>query len=765
MLITDVFVQVCYDEKCANPASLGDGCDVSDGPVDCQAPLDCGDDGVCGGDAAECKNNDNSLCTSSRYCIAGLCRDIAPNDADCDGDNEECESGHCINLQCANASTVGGNCDASDNSDCAGVGCGLDLTCGGPGAEGCGNQDSLCVGPLVCSNDICSAKIELGDECDGDNSDCDSNQCIQGICAIAMGPGAPCDVGDDSDCLPGIFCGNNGVCGGSEASCATNDNSRCDQGSGLVCISNRCSQPSGNGGVCDDNSDCTNGNTCVSNVCILPQPLGGNCNDNMDCSNDINCSPSGICGGKAATCSSNDDSLCNNLICVDGACSSLVLRTGHCSENSDCASGVCIFSFCGISGTLGSACDEESDCVAPLDCSADNECGGLGASCSQNNDAYCAGGKRCIEGVCQEPLAQGELCLEDGDCQSSVCVGGTCLSQPSTVSGPCDVGDDSDCASPLHCGSDGVCGGNEAACQTNNDLFCASPRVCVIDSCQQPMGTGATCEEADDCAQRCIFGQCAPPQQVGGACQSPDDCEGLVGCSNDVCGGEGSSCEDDVMCAPAFFCFSHTCEAKQRNSAACSANVECLSGTCIGGVCTEQSPLGGECDISDIDDCIGHLVCGADGTCGSVGATCLNDNNVFCQADLVCIGGFCSEKNGKGGRCESDNDCLSNQCFDSQCVANAKIGENCDSADDCIGDLDCADGICGGNGAQVLQHLLKVHSFFCKHSDNFSFSLDKVFVQCRLYWNMLYQRLRTLPPARRTVLHERELPWYHQLFS
>ena len=691
---------------CANAGSAGSGCDIADGRADCADSLDCGSDGLCGGLGAECSADNNLLCNAGLFCIAGLCSDLAPDAAECDGDNEECQSGHCINLRCANASPVGGHCDAGDNSDCAGVGCGLDLTCGGLGAAGCGNLDTKCFGPLVCSHNNCSAKIELGDGCDGDNSDCGSGHCISNICSLVGGLGEDCDVGDDTDCSTGIFCGIDGACGGSNANCTPNDDSSCAESEGLVCIFNQCAERGLLDSLCEDNTDCESGLSCVPSIGCQPLgDLGASCNDDSDCLADIRCAPNEVCGGSAAACSSNDDNLCDfttGLSCILGQCSALVTAPGPCGENNDCVSGVCVLGKCGTSGTLYSPCDETADCENPLDCGQDETCGGLGASCSSPDILYCHSSLRCREGTCKEPQGAGGFCEDNRECASNVCVSSSCLAEPSAVSGPCDVGDHNDCVLDLHCGSEGVCGGTTAVCGNNNDQYCASPRVCVLGFCMQPLSNGNTCQEPEDCQERCILAQCSSPQPLEGDCHTSADCQGSIGCFLNVCGGEGSACTDASTCVSGTFCLPgiDKCAPQRANGASCVENFYCQSGACIDSLCAPQSMLGEPCN--DDSDCMGSIHCGLDGSCGSNGAMCISGIAGTCRSGLVCVSDECGPPKMNGETCERNSDCLSGRCLNMECGAYSGLGGTCQSSSECIGaGVECTHGVCGANGGGV----------------------------------------------------------------
>ena len=702
---------VCVSDTCKDAGTAGEACDLADGNVDCDPAYGCGEDGVCGGNDADCSNNDDAQCFEDRKCIAGHCNHPVANGAQCDTSNDECISGHCINSACSEAASVGEQCDFGDDSDCEGeIGCGTDLVCGGAGSGGCGNDDSQCNTGLICSFDTCAPAVAVGSACDADNSDCASNHCINGICtAVPSSVGGVCDVGDPSDCNGNVDCGSDSVCGGFLSDCAVNDDSLCDASVGFVCVFDRCQNRVAFNGDCDsDNRDCEEGFTCISSSCSVYSAMGGPCDDAGDCfDSGVDCSPSRKCGGIGAACG-NDDSLCaSSNICVQGSCHVPVGRGGACGENKDCVSGICVFGTCKLAGSVSEDCDDNLDCRDELECGLDDEiCGGEGAGCADNQDTSCAGSNVCVNGTCQPPQDSGRSCQENKDCSSSVCIDMSCQEEASSIGQACDTGEDSDCESGYSCGTDGICGGNGAACSGNADSYCESPRVCALGVCVQLQPNGSLCSEPEDCCcqGRCIEGTCSPPSQVDGPCQEPDDCVGAISCAQSgTCGGVGAGCNSSIVCSPSLFCHNGHCSWPLPDGAVCDNDSDCSSGACIESKCLPPSNKGGKCDSEDNNDCSGDVGCGSDNVCGSVYAPC-NDNNALCTENLVCAGGLCSEIVQNGGVCEQDSDCQSTNCEDGICAADTSIGDLCENSNQCLGDIQCFGGQCGGAGATV-RHL------------------------------------------------------------
>ena len=120
------------------------------------------------------------------------------------------------------------------------------------------------------------------------------------------------------------------------------------------------------------------------------------------------------------------------------------------------------------------------------------------------------------------------------------------------------------------------CGGLGAACPGNSDALCAPDKRCISSSCSDPGDLGAI---------RSILGVIlglSSSIATGAICEESSDCGNGASCSQVVCGGNGG---------------------------ACAGNSQCLSGACVQSVCSPPSPIGGECDPFDSQDCIGLVSC------------------------------------------------------------------------------------------------------------------------------------------------------------
>ena len=122
---------------------------------------------------------------------------------------------------------------------------------------------------------------------------------------------------------------------------------------------------------------------------------------------------------------------------------------------------------------------QAQDCVVGTDCSEDTStCGGVGASCTLNDDNVCQASLVCnteMSDTCARPQPAGSgSCAEDADCQA-----------------------------PIQCAGN-LCGGVGALCSNNNSTLCSA-----LD--------GIVCNAATS--------TCSALQPVGGPCTEDQDCE------------------------------------------------------------------------------------------------------------------------------------------------------------------------------------------------------------------------------------------------
>ena len=238
---------------CSVPATSAESCDGKDN--DCDGQTDeaaCDDGNPCTQDACDpsrpaataCAhkptdgqpcNADNSVCTDSDACAAGLC--VAGKTKGCD-DKNPCTADACDAAKgCTQTNDDGVPC--SDNNPCT-------------------------VGD-VCAGGSCDA---------GAFKSCDSGkQCVVGECSLKDGEctytdkkdGLPCD--DETACTTGDAC-KGGACDGTVLACddvnpCTLDS--CDAKAGCANVAST--------GACDDGNACTAGDVCKDNGAELDEYL------------------------------------------------------------------------------------------------------------------------------------------------------------------------------------------------------------------------------------------------------------------------------------------------------------------------------------------------------------------------------------------------------------------------------------------------------------------------------------------------------------
>ena len=569
----------------------------------------------------------------------------------------------------------------------------------------------------------CPAGCGVGQGC-GDNSDCASNLCTDGVCrepgdcgdgvqggaetdVDCGGPDCdPCDDGegcnDGSDCMSGV-CNEDGTC--APPSCS--DGVRNGDETDVDCGGDVCDG-------CDDGDACVDGDDCQSGICgddmRCSEPA---CDDGVQNGDETDVD----CGGSCGPCLPGDD-------CDDGAdCESGVCEDGSCVPAA-CDDGVLNGSEtdldCG--GECGSTCETGEDCLVFLDCvslqcgddltcteasctdgahngdETDVDCGG--DECDPCDEpGYCDGPEDCESGICDEGICVPPECDDtvqngaetDVDCGGPQCAG-------------CDDGEscllDSDCLSlvcdpveltctGLSC-EDGVQNGNET------DVDCGGPDC-------DPCDNGDGCEGDDDCQS----GECDLPS---GQCED-ETCVDLVQNGNETdvdCGGpDCAPCDDGDACEEGADCLSEFCE-----------DDACVAPTCDDGVrngLESDIDCGGEeCPACDTgDDCVftqdcASMVCLMD-ECQE--AACDDGVRNGDETDTDC-GGSCQPCD-DGEDCVDDDDCVSMVCdpgtttcappdcddgvqngdeTDTDC--GNSCGSNCQTDDGCDDDTDCVSMVC-----------------------------------------------------------------------
>ncbi|MEM9071541.1 MAG: fibrinogen-like YCDxxxxGGGW domain-containing protein [Myxococcota bacterium] len=228
---------------------------------------------------------------------------------------------------------------------------------------------------------------------------------------------------------------------------------------------------------------------------------------------------------------------------------------------------------------------------------------------------------------CFDRCADGRSCAISADCESAVCIGGTCqparctdgirngMETGTDCGGPdcegCGLGEG--CAGPDDC-AEGMCTGGFCVADhcfdgertvNETDLDCGGPDCA-------PCAPGLRCGMNSDCAMSdCIDNRCITDE-----CRNDALDPGEVAVD---CGGECPGCPDTTVCTLDEDCFSLRCDGGTCTSCedgiqnGDESDVDC-GGSCVG------CPSGDMC-MADAD--CGSRDCGPDMTCVAGRGTCL----------------------------------------------------------------------------------------------------------------------------------------------
>ncbi len=367
------------------------------------------------------------------------------------------------------------------------------------------------------------------------------------------------------------------------------------------------------------------------------------------------------------------------------------LATVRCEDNSECSSGFCVDGVC---------CDRacEGTCEA---------CGtpGLVGVCSPVSGA--PRGTRdecemCADGSCVgAPLSAGEMCGASLECESEICVGGTCrggengdacASGDDCLGGICTDGVccERACGSPCKAcdvaGSEGQCLPISGPSRGEGCVAC-EVGVCVDDGSGADAGTDAGMDAGTDAGMDTGTDagmDAGTGAMLGTVCAADGECDSgfcVDGvCCERACRGVCKACAEpgtEGMCtivsgAPrgtrtgCMMCDDGVCDEMTLgdNGAACVTAMECDSGHCVDGVCCERACTG---------------TCKACGEVGTEGMCVLisgapRGTRTGC---LTCDEGVCDDGGGMGTlgtACTMDDECDSGQCTDGVCCERACRG-------------------------------------------------------------------------------------------
>ncbi len=435
----------------------------------------------------------------------------------------------------------------------------------------------------------------------------------------------------------------------------------------------------------NEHGTCTGKRVCTAtglSDCDAPQPAAETCNAVDDNCNGLADEVDQETG--APVC--DDGNACTKDSCNgEDGCEHEQLTGGECLDGDACTIG----DHCEAGGCVGQPiqCDDGDVCT-------DDLCDGLGGCKTVHNSAACDDGDPCtVADTCSQGVCGGYAidceCSVDADCMAledeTVC-NGTLLCDTGKLPHLCQVDPGSivECPAPP-AGPDAVCLKASCAPDTGECFLVADHE-------------GFACEDGDPCTigDKCVAGACSAG--VGLNCN------------------DGNSCTDD-SCDPAIGCVHAANSAPCEDGNMCTTGDTCEGGGCLGGEalgCSDGNACNGQesCDPAmgckpgqplvcedDGQVCTDHL-CKPDVGCVTVLNSALCDDGSVCTTGDHCDKGACAST-GKL-TCDDHNECTDDSC-------NAKTGcvfsDNtaaCDDGNACTKDDTCAEGVCGGPGAAML---------------------------------------------------------------
>jgi hypothetical protein len=649
--------------------------------------------------------------------------------------------------QCLAASCSGNRLNTPGT--CDGIG-----TCRPPGVQNCapfrcvnGACTRSCATHADCDTGIACVSGSCGKKLDGQvcaaPSECQSNQCVDGVCceSACTGPCRSCALptspghcmhiaGGSPDprnmCTDqtASSCGTNGRCDGtgacqkyavgtqcrneacsgnvytppslcnSSGQCVAPDSQPC---SPYVCNGTKCFD------ICTQNAHCLTPNVCQNNSCGL-KPNGAACETGVECRSTI-CAQGFCCdntctgacrscalGATRGTCTL----VATNTVDPAGVC----VDTGMmgCGTNGRCQAGACQLyasgtacrdSTCPASSAMftgTSTCNGSGMCLTPAATSCFPYGCGVGvckAACTTNAD--CTAPAVCIDGSCGlKP--NGGACSNPNECISNFCQHGFCCETSCT--GPCKS-----CGLENSRGScRNVANGAADPQQTCSDMGAASCRTdgfCDGNGACRLYAAGTTCQPPS----------CPTAQSTlvsGRSCNGLGVCQAAttIACAPYVCNGTTAckaACTGDGDCLPPNICDPQTnlCGDKRRLGQSCTATSECLTGnTCVDGVCC-SSPSCGLCQACNVS--------GSAGNCANV-ASGISEPHGLCTANPPC--GNTGACNGAGA-CQQASTTVA--CGNATCSGSTFTPvSHCNGTGTCAAQTasSCSPYVCGTNACK-----------------------------------------------------------------
>ena len=520
--------------------------------------------------------------------------------------------------------------------------------------------------------DTPTADCTTDEDCSGNANDpCNLSVCNteEGICeSTPEEAGVECD--DGLTCTEEDACDGEGVCAGAALSC--DDDDPCTDGE---CVEGEGCSYSQNTASCDDGDPCTLEDSCEQGDCYGVENL---CNDDDPCTTGECDEETGDCSFEFNTGFCDDGDACTgNDICSDGACS---------GTNLDCDDGnSCTEDFCDPDQGFCAHSFNEEPCGDEVPCETCDD----GAPCTIEDV--------CMNGQCQgvpNPCDDGDVCTDDA------CVPQVGCSHTLNAS-PCDDGDA--CTDQGIC-QDGTCTSEAKDCNDGKD--CTDDSCDSITGCIHDLSSTALCDDND-------------------ACTSDDIC------TNGVCGGAPTDCNDDNPCTTDNCSKATGCQLLNNNNQCddgnpCTEEDTCGGGNCLGSdlICDDENPCTDDScstdtgcvytpNISPCDDgdvCTESDICDGDGGCGGAPVVCNDDNT--CTED-ICISGIINSPGcvfnelndiscDDGTQCTTEDTCVAGQCqgnFIEGCTSPVCGDDACTMFEDCstcpqdCGQC-CGDGLC-----------------------------------------------------------------------
>ncbi|MRG91258.1 hypothetical protein [Polyangium spumosum] len=601
--------------------------------------------------AANC--NDNNACTVDTCGDAKICV-FTPT---MDGPNPAQTAGDCKRLDCAGGEEVLVN-DADDIPD----------------------DNEPCTVDACVSGAASNIPVADGDACQRGNQ---TGRCEAGVCQIACDAQTPCD--DDNPCTDDFCNFGTSTCvftnlDGLPTPGVTQSPGDCKQ---KLCVNGKDTD------VTDDTDVPVDVNPCTDNVCTSGVP------SNPSTASGTYCAPGmpEVCdgGGSCVQCTLPEhctgivETDCAKRACVNNQCVVTYLgnetTAGPASQMpGDCKRAVC-------NGVDGGTVLVNDDNDKPNDnnpCTIDFCTNGQADSDPAALNTNCGGSNVCNgEGQCVGCTSAGQCPGTDDFCKTRTCNGGVCgfnykadgTETPGQTSGDCKVevcdGAGQFVIRPdtMDFGDDGnPCTKNQCTAQGNNsypnESFGFTCNVNGGDICngngQCKKSSGKNCSANGECANSICADAVCCNSTCGNSCQACNVSGSLGTCTNvptgqddaPTCTGDANSCNGSGQC-------------RKEQGVSCSANNDCLSGSCVDGVCCENACTG-TCKACNVAENVGKCVNVPGGQTDNVPANA-------CTGANQCDGsGNCRKVTGQG--CGNNNECVSGFCVDGVCCADGCAG-------------------------------------------------------------------------------------------